>query len=243
MKIAIAGYGVEGESSFRYFSQDKSNQITIVNETTPEVPIPSGVASIIGENVFEKLQDFDLVVRTPGLSPHKIKTNGKVWSGTNEFFDKCPATIIGVTGSKGKGTTASLIASILEEAGKKVWLIGNIGKPALDVLKDVQPEDYVVYELSSFQLWDLEKSPHIAIVLFIEQEHLNVHKDMAEYVAAKANITKHQTATDLLIYNKSNKYCSEISSNSRASLIGYQDQSTAHDEIHTVCSPIERWFR
>lgn len=228
MKIAIAGYGVEGESSFRYFSQDKDNQITIINEVSPEIPIPIGVSSIIGENVFEKLQDFDLVIRTPGLPSRKISTNGKIWSGTNEFFAKCPATIIGVTGSKGKGTTASLIASILEEDGKKVWLIGNIGKPALDVLLDVKPEDYVVYELSSFQLWDLEKSPHIAVVLFIEQEHLNVHIDMAEYVGAKSHIAMHQTSDDLLIYNKSNQYSSQIASTSKAKLVGYQDQSTAH---------------
>ena len=228
MRIAIAGYGVEGESSFRYFSQNPDNQITIVNETAPEVAIPMDIDSIIGENAFEKLQGFDLVIRTPGLPPRKILTDGKIWSGTNEFFEKCPGTIIGVTGSKGKGTTASLIASILEEAGKKVWLIGNIGKPALDVLKEVKPEDYVVYELSSFQLWDLEKSPHIAVVLFIEQEHLNVHKDMAEYVAAKANITKFQTHNDLLVFNKSNKYCNEISAGSKAKTIGYQDEGSAH---------------
>lgn len=228
MKIAIAGYGVEGESSFRYFSQDKNNQITIVNETVPEVAIPEGIESIIGDGVFEKLQDFDLVIRTPGLSLHKIKTNCKIWSGTNEFFDKCPGTIIGVTGSKGKGTTASLIASILEAAGKKVWLVGNIGKPALDVLNEIKPEDYVVYELSSFQLWDLEKSPHVAVVLFIEQEHLNVHKDMAEYVAAKANIAKYQSVSDLLVYNQSNQYCKEIAASSKAKTIGYQNEATAH---------------
>jgi UDP-N-acetylmuramoylalanine--D-glutamate ligase len=228
MRIAIAGYGVEGESSFRYFSKDPNNQITIVNETMPEVPIPVDIESMIGEKVFEKLQGFDLVVRTPGLPPRKIITDGKIWSGTNEFFDKCPGTIIGVTGSKGKGTTASLIASILEEAGKKVWLIGNIGKPALDVLRDVKPEDYVVYELSSFQLWDLEKSPHVAVVLFIEQEHLNVHTDMAEYVAAKANIAKYQSSNDFLVYNKSNKYCNQIAAGSKAKTVGYQDEMSAH---------------
>lgn len=228
MRIAIAGYGAEGESSYRYFFQDSNNQITIVNETMPEVAMPIDVDSIIGEKVFEKLQGFDLIIRTPGLPLNKIVTDGKIWSGTNEFFDKCPATIIGVTGSKGKGTTSSLIASILEEAGKKVWLIGNIGKPALDVLKDVKPEDFVVYELSSFQLWDLKKSPHIGVVLFIEQEHLNVHSDMAEYVMAKANIAKYQKSDDLIVYNKSNIYCNEIASISKAKKIGFQDTSSAH---------------
>jgi UDP-N-acetylmuramoylalanine--D-glutamate ligase len=152
VKIAIAGYGSEGESNYKYFARDKSNQIVIFDEKQPERLIPDGVDSVIGAGVFEKLDDYDLVIRTAGLSPHKIKTSGKTWSATNEFFEKCPSIIFGVTGSKGKGTTASFIASMLEAAGRKVWLIGNIGKPALDILEEIQPEDVVVYELSSFQL-------------------------------------------------------------------------------------------
>lgn len=228
MKIAIAGYGSEGESNFKYYSKDASNEIVIFDEKQPERTIPSGIKSLIGSGVFEKLDGFDLVVRTAGLAPRKIKTNGKIWSATNEFFAKCPCKIIGVTGSKGKGTTASFVASILEAAGQKVWLIGNIGKPALDVLGDIQSDDIVVYELSSFQLWDLEKSPQIGVVLFIEQEHLDVHENMQEYVNAKANIAIHQTSRDLLIYNRFNKYSLEIASKSKAKLIGYPYETTAH---------------
>lgn len=228
MKIAIAGYGLEGESNYRYWVADSANNITIVDQRQPERNIPTGVNTIIGQDAFEKLADFDLVVRTAGLAPRKIKTNGRIWSATNEFFAKCPAPIIGVTGSKGKGTTASLISSILDEAGKKSWLLGNIGKPALDVLEQIKSTDIVVYELSSFQLWDLEKSPHVAVVLFIEQEHLDVHADMDEYINAKANITKHQTANDTLIYNQQNQYASGIAGGSKAKLIGYTDTKTAH---------------
>lgn len=228
MKIAIAGYGIEGESSYRYYSQDSDNKITIVNEINPEIPIPNGVQTLIGRDVFSKLYGYDLIIRTPGLPPNKIKADGKIWSGTNEFFAKCPAKIIGVTGSKGKGTTASLVANILESAGKKVWLVGNIGKPALDVLQYIKADDYVVYELSSFQLWDLEKSPQIAVVLFIEQEHLNVHTNMEEYIMAKSHIAIHQTTYDLIVFNKSNQYSNQIASMSKANLVGFQDQKTAH---------------
>ncbi|HWT40521.1 MAG TPA: Mur ligase family protein, partial [Dongiaceae bacterium] len=207
MKIAIAGYGLEGEANYLYWSKDVANELTIVDESTvPSHPLPDGVSTILGEGAFQKLDGFDMVIRTAGLAPYKIATNGKIWSATNEFFAKCPASIIGVTGSKGKGTTSSLIASMLEKAGKKVWLVGNIGLPALDVLEKIQPDDIVVYELSSFQLWDLEKSPHIAVVLFIEQEHLDVHRSMEEYVEAKGQIAYHQTPQDTLIYNAENSY-------------------------------------
>ena len=233
MKIAIAGYGLEGESNYRYYVADKSSEVTIVDQHRPSHDVPSGAKTIIGEDAFNNLRGFDLVIRTAGLAPHKIKTDGKVWSATNEFFAKCPAQIIGVTGSKGKGTTASLVASILREAGKKVWLLGNIGTPSLDVLTQVQSDDLVVYELSSFQLWDLEKSPHVAAILFIEQEHQDVHNSMAEYLAAKANITKYQSDNDVLVFNKNNQYATGIANSSRAQKVGYPDENFAHisDEI------------
>ena len=226
MKIAIAGYGVEGESSYRYYSKDASSEICIVDERN--VQPPSNTKSIIGADAFNQLMDFDLVIRTPSLNPKKINTNGRIWSATNEFFDKCPAPIIGVTGSKGKGTVASLIFEILREDNKKVWLVGNIGKPALDVLDEIKPEDIVVYELSSFQLWDMQKSPHIAVILFIEKEHQDIHMSMDDYVSAKANIVRTQSSEDLTIYNKDNKYSQEIATKSKAKTIGYPDELSAH---------------
>ena len=228
MKIAIAGYGIEGESNYRYWASNLENTITIFDQKQPDSGLPTGANAVIGDDAFEKLQDFDLVIRTAGLAPQKIKTNGKVWSATNEFFAKCSARIIGVTGTKGKGTTASLIASILEASGIKVWLIGNIGKPALDVLGQIHEDDMVVYELSSFQLWDLEKSPHVAVILYIEQEHLDIHNDIEEYVSAKANITRQQTSDDILIYNGSNQYAASIANGSKARLFSYPDIKSAH---------------
>jgi UDP-N-acetylmuramoylalanine--D-glutamate ligase len=228
MKIAIAGYGIEGESNFRYWSAESDNEITIVDQRQPDRDIPANVPTIIGDDAFEKLQDFDLVIRTAGLAPRKIKTNGKIWSATNEFFAKCPASIIGVTGTKGKGTTASLITSILRESGKNVWLLGNIGKPGLDILGEIKEGDLAVYELSSFQLWDIEKSPYIAVILFIEREHLDVHSSVSEYLSAKANITKYQTEKDTLVYNQVNKYAQDIANQSKARLVSYPDNKAAH---------------
>jgi UDP-N-acetylmuramoylalanine--D-glutamate ligase len=246
MKIAIAGYGQEGESSYRYYSSDPSNNITIVDQKQPNRELPAGVTTIIDDKAFEILNGFDLVIRTAGLAIDKIKTDGKIWSSTNEFFVKCPAKIIGVTGTKGKGTTASLIAGIFEAAGKKVWLLGNIGVTPLDFLSQIKPDDIVVYELSSFQLWDLERSPHVAVALLVEPEHLDVHRDFDDYVNAKANIRRYQVSGDVCIFHPTNEYSRKIaesSNQSRAIRYGISDDGGVYTKDgafyqneHKICS-------
>ncbi|TWP17892.1 UDP-N-acetylmuramoyl-L-alanine--D-glutamate ligase [TM7 phylum sp. oral taxon 352] len=214
MKIVIAGFGVEGQSNLRYFREKFPEADFLVADEREKVDnLPENVAYQTG---FSGLENADLIVRSPSLPPKKIKTSGQIWSSTNEFFANCPATIIGVTGTKGKGTTCSFISSILRAAGKTVHLVGNIGVPALDILPKIEKNDIVVYELSSFQLWDLQKSPHVAVVLMIEPDHLNVHADFNDYLAAKANITKSQTADDYVVYNSQNEFSSSIADASLA---------------------------
>ncbi len=220
MKIAIVGYGLEGKASYEYWHMP-GNELTIVDERSKIEDLPNGANTILGPDSFSKLEDFDLIIRSPSVHPKKLPYGGKVWSATNEFFEECPAPIIGVTGTKGKGTTSSLIASILKATGRTVHLVGNIGTPALTELPKVQASHVVVFELSSFQLWDLQKSPHVAVVLGIEPDHLDIHDSMEDYVKAKANITRYQTENDVLVFNASNDIAKQIAENSVARKMWY----------------------
>ncbi|MDB5176790.1 MAG: putative UDP-N-acetylmuramoylalanine--D-glutamate ligase [Candidatus Saccharibacteria bacterium] len=231
MNIAILGYGIEGESVYTYYrAKFPDAKITAYdNHEQPKNPLPADVDFIGRVKDFKNIT-ADIAIKTPAIAPWLVEVSGEVTTATREFMKRCPAPIIGVTGTKGKGTTSSLIKSILDAAGKKTWLVGNIGIGALDVLDQIKADDIVIYELSSFQLWDSDVSPHIAVVLFIEQEHLDVHTSMEDYVNAKANIALYQTEDDTVIYDQSNYYSKKIAMGSSARQIEYPTQQFAHIE-------------
>ena len=204
LKVAIAGFGIEGRAILDYLKVRGGDMDITVLDQGP-VDVPKGVEAVLGADVFDRELDYDLVWRaSPSIAPSRLKTGGEVTTMTQEFFSECPAPIIGVTGTKGKGTTAALTADILKAAGKPVHLLGNIGVPALSKLPEIKAEDIVVFELSSFQLWDLKQSPHVAVVLMIEPDHLDVHSDLDDYLNAKSNIARWQQLDDAVIYDGSN---------------------------------------
>ena len=200
MNIAILGSGVEGNALKRYFQSDQ-NHIQVFD-------------NFKDEDIKDfKLEEFDLVFRSPSVRP----LDNSWTSMTRYFFEHKKSKVIGVTGTKGKGTTCSLIKSILEEVIKnsewptrKVYLVGNIGNPSIEILDQASEDDIVVFEMSSFQLWDLDKSPEVAVVLRVEQDHLDRHFNLEDYHQAKANITKHQSENDYCVYYSKNTTSEEI---------------------------------
>jgi UDP-N-acetylmuramoylalanine--D-glutamate ligase len=189
-KIAVIGIGVEGLSTEK-FLKEKGAQVTLLDKTQ-------------GKDYLKNLNNFDLIVRSPGVKPELLKAvlKEKITSQTKLFFELSPCKIIGVTGTKGKGTTASLIYEMLKKQGFDAYLGGNIGEPPLNFLNKLNAQSVVVLELSSFQLLDLDKSPHIAVMLMTTSEHLDYHKNLEEYIDAKRNILRFQTEKDFAIINK-----------------------------------------
>lgn len=228
MKIALLGFDVEGQAAYEYWNQP-GNKITIC-DMDPAKVVPEGAHSQLGDNYLNNLDHFDLLVRTPGLHPHNIVAANspaildKVTTVTNEFLRVCPTkNVIGVTGTKGKGTTSTLIAKMLEAAGKTVHLGGNIGIAPLALLKNnIESNHWVVLEQSSFQLIDIKYSPRIGVCLMIVPEHLNWHADFAEYVDAKRQLFARQTTEDLMVYNAANPHSVDIASSSNAQKLWYK---------------------
>ncbi len=191
--VGVLGFGVEGKATFEYLKKH-GVKADILDKKDDS-------------NYLNKLTNYNVVFKTPGISPLipeivAAKRAGVIFtSQIEEFFDLCPAPIIGVTGTKGKGTTSTLIYEILKTGGYDIYLGGNVGVPAIDFLEKLTSDSLVILELSSFQLQVLERSPHIAVVLNITSEHLDYHKDTAEYREAKTNIIRHQTEGDYAVIN------------------------------------------
>ena len=168
-----------------------------------------GVKLRLGEDYLEGLTE-DVIFRTPGLRPDlppiaaAVERSSRLTSEMEAFFDVCPCPMIAVTGSDGKTTTTTIIAELLRRSGKTVHLGGNIGHPLLAEAGTIAPDHVSVLELSSFQLMTMKKSPHIAVITNLSPNHLDYHRDYAEYIAAKENIFTHQTAQDIAVFNADN---------------------------------------
>ena len=215
-QVTVIGIGVSNRPLLKLLT-DAGAQVTARDKKTAEQlgEIVSqlqawGVQLILGEAYMENIAG-DVVFRTPGLRPDHpgllaaAQKGAVITSEMEVFFEVCPCPVIAVTGSDGKTTTTSVIAEMLRAAGKTVWLGGNIGTPLLDKAGEMQPEDAVVLELSSFQLMTLKKSPTVAVITNLSPNHLDWHRDFAEYVEAKCNLFRYQGENDVLVLNYDNE--------------------------------------
>jgi UDP-N-acetylmuramoylalanine--D-glutamate ligase len=243
MKIGIVGWGLEGQSAYRYYgaeheyliaseeprddfpAQDKTTKVQFVSSKRA----PGLTGNVEDLSYLDGIEACDKIIYSVPAAKNLERKFGKdpeFWAKATTiqhlFFETVKTkNIIGVTGTKGKGTTATLIYEMLKAAGKGAYLGGNIGVPVLDFVKDVTPDDWVVLELSNFQLYNLTYSPHIAVSLMIVPEHMDWHPNMTDYTEAKANIFRHQKPEDIAIYYNDNQYSKQIAGYSPGQKIPY----------------------
>lgn len=215
-KIAVFGLGVSNRPLVRLLLEfgcdvlgcDRTERENLDEEVLELERM--GCKLSVGAHYLDNLS-ADLVFRTPGMHPgnpalENLRSKGaEVTSEMEVFFELCPCTILAITGSDGKTTTTTLVSEMLKAQGYKVWVGGNIGTPLLPRVREMQETDYCVVELSSFQLMDMKRSPAVAVVTNLAPNHLDVHKDMDEYVEAKKNIFRFQNENDVLIINADNE--------------------------------------
>ena len=245
MKIGIVGWGLEAKSAFKFFGPEQD--YLIVNDSLqadfpPEsdkikvqfiaAPAPVGIGGQVADlSYLEGIEHCDKIIYQPTAFFSLQKKFGadhgfweKATTAYDIFYEHAPTkNIIGVTGTKGKGTTSTLIYEMLKAAGKTVHLGGNIGTPILDILPQIQPDDWLVWELANFQLKPAHHSPHIGVCLMITEEHLDWHPDFKDYLDSKANMFKFQKEEDIAIYYADNEHSQHIAGYSPGQKIPYFD--------------------
>ena len=242
-RIAVLGMGVSNTPLIRMLlradldvtvrdraSRDRVGELAMELESL-------GAKLKLGEDYLENLRE-DIIFRTPGISPntHQIRKaverGSELTSEMELFFRTCPCRMIGVTGSDGKTTTTTIIAELLKEAGYNVYVGGNIGKPLLPDVAGMEPEDFAVLELSSFQLMTMEQSPHIAVFTNISPNHLDYHGSMGEYIAAKENIFLHQCGEDRAVFNFDNQTAQDLSRGAKGAVTYFSRQNRLEEGVY-----------
>ena len=227
-KIAVLGIGVSNIPLIKFlvnlgaqvsaFDKKNEEQLGSVVHEFNEL----GVGLVLGEGYMDKLSGFDVIFKTPSMRIDlpalvRAKESGTIiTSEMEEFVKYCPAKIYGITGSDGKTTTTTLVYKMLLEEGYKTWVGGNIGTPLFSRIEDINSEDRVVIELSSFQLMTMTVSPEIAVVTNLSPNHLDIHKGMEEYISAKKNIFKYQGEADITVFNFDNAITNSMAEETKA---------------------------
>lgn len=197
-RILVLGFGREGRSTLRFLNKYLPNAVVAVADKNAM----EGV-QYAGEHYLEAMYNYDIVIKTPGISLRDFDTRGvEITSQTDLFLSQFHAQTIGITGTKGKSTTTSLIYHLLKESGHDAILTGNIGIPCFDIMEEIRPESIVVYELSAHQLEYVHNSPHVPVLLNVFEEHLDHFGTFERYKSAKLNILRFMSDDDTAVINK-----------------------------------------
>jgi UDP-N-acetylmuramoylalanine--D-glutamate ligase len=256
-RVLILGFGAEGRASLRYAARCGAQEIAVADQN-PILEIPEGYAHLVkrtftGTDWLAGIADFDIINRSPGVPRSYLSDLNKsqpeilITSGTEIFLEQHRNKTIGVTGTKGKSTTSSLIHHILQSAGIDSKLGGNIGIPALNLLEELAT--IYVLEISSYQLEDITISPHIAVLLNLYPEHLDHHGSFELYGAAKARITRFQNSSDSLIIPSNSDVVKQLTATSQAEGLYWGTSDSAswmesgcfyyrceRNNVHKVCN-------
>lgn len=240
-KVAVVGIGVSNIPLIR-FLVDLGANVTAFDKRDEdglgEIGIEfreKGIKLELGENYLDKLNGFDVVFKTPSMridNPALIKAKEEgayITSEMEEFVKYCPAKIFGITGSDGKTTTTTLVYNILKIQGYKTWVGGNIGNPLFSSIEQIKEEDKVVLELSSFQLMTMDVHIDCALITNITPNHLDIHKDMEEYIDAKKNVFKFQDKSDLLVLNRDNDITNSLVKEAKGRVLQFSIKEKIED--------------
>lgn len=240
-RVAVVGLGVSHFELIRLLLK-KGISVTVLDRrerealgTDYDVLASEGARFSLGEEYLASLADYDVLFRTPGMYFHSdVLTEARqrgvsVVSEMEIFFTLCPCRIYAVTGSDGKTTTSTVISEFLKAEGKTVHLGGNIGKALLPEIESIKPEDICVVELSSFQLISMRQSPDVAVITNIAPNHLDVHKDMQEYIDAKKNILLHQDGFSRVVLNLDNELTASLAPLARGKTVFFSRREMPRD--------------
>lgn len=244
-KIVILGFGVEGKSNYRFIRKYFPKMNIVVAYQKPDLENEaeylekdSNLEFITGKDYLKRIEEFDLILKSPGISFKGIDTSAfisKVTSQLELFLEYTNCYTIGITGTKGKSTTSSLIYDMLLEQGKKTILLGNIGIPIFDHIEEIEQDMYVVLEMSSHGLEYIKKSPNIAILLNLYEEHLDHYESLYKYIEAKYNIFKYQKDNDIAIYNMDNELMNNFDYKYKENDYGITIEGRLNQIKNTIC--------
>lgn len=245
-KIAVLGLGVSNRPLVRLLLEYGCQVIGC--DRTPREKLDPEVLELeklgcklhVGDSYLDGVE-AEVLFRTPGMHPgnpaiEALRSRGAMVTSEMEvFFEVCPCHLLAVTGSDGKTTTTTLVSEMLKASGKTVWLGGNIGTPLLPRVREMKETDYAVVELSSFQLMDMKRSPQRALITNLAPNHLDIHKDMEEYVEAKKNIFRYQDEKGLLVLNADNDYTASFHGNGKTVFFSRKGNAHIHLKDNVIC--------